>query len=101
MWTDGKLLQRAEFKWEYYGISVNSLKDNVVCNQIPDSVTDVKKRAKEFGMQNMKIITFYVHVPAEERTRRMLARGDSIELRQKRWKLITKSLKMLKMLQIM
>lgn len=93
MWTDGKLLQRAEFNGEHYGISVNSLKDNVVCIQIPDSVTDVKKRAKEFGMQNMKIITFYVHVPAEERTRRMLARGDSIELIQKRLEIDNKKFK--------
>lgn len=32
----------------------------------------------------MKIISFYIHVPAEERTKRMLARGDSIESIQKR-----------------
>ena len=84
MWTDGKLLQRAEFNGEYYGISTNSLKDNVACIQIVDSIADVKKRAQELGLGNMKIISFYIHVPAEERTKRMLARGDSIESIQKR-----------------
>ena len=44
-------------------------------------------------MQNMKFITFYVHVPAEERTRRMLARGDSIELIQKRLEIDNKKFK--------
>lgn len=84
MWTDGKLLQRAEFNGEYYGISTNSLKDNVACIQIVDSIANVKKRAQELGLGNMKIISFYIHVPAEERTKRMLARGDSIESIQKR-----------------
>lgn len=84
MWTDGKLLQRAEFNGEYYGISTNSLKDNVACIQIVDSIADVKQRAKELGLEHMKIVSFYIHVPAEERTKRMLARGDSIESIQKR-----------------
>ena len=84
MWTDGKLLQRAEFNGEYYGISTNSLKDNVACIQIVDSIADVKKRAQELGYGNIKITTFYIYVPAEERTKRMLARGDSIESIQKR-----------------
>lgn len=32
----------------------------------------------------MKIVSFYIHVTAEERTKRMLTRGDSIESIQKR-----------------
>ena len=84
MWEEGKLLQRAEFAGENYGISVDSLQENVACIQIVDSIADVKKRAQELGLGNMKIISFYIHVPAEERTKRMLARGDSIESIQKR-----------------
>lgn len=84
MWTDGKLLQRAAFNGEYYGISTNSLKDDVACIQIVDSIIDVKKRAQELGLENMKIVSFYIHVPTEERTKRMLSRGDSIESIQKR-----------------
>lgn len=84
MWTDGKLLQRAEFNGEYYGISTNSLKDDVACIQIVDSIADVKKRAQELGLGDMKIICFYIYVPAEERTKRMLLRGDSLEQIQKR-----------------
>ena len=63
MWTDGKLLQRAEFNGEYYGISTNSLKDNVACIQIVDSIADVKKRAQELGFGNIKITTFYRRYP--------------------------------------
>lgn len=84
MWTDGKLLQRAEFNGEYYGISTNSLRDDVACIQIVDSIADIKQKAKELKMENMKTICFYIYVPAEERTKRMLARGDSLESIQER-----------------
>ena len=44
----------------------------------------LKQRVQELVLDNMKIISFYIYVPAEERTKRMLTRGDSIESIQKR-----------------
>ncbi len=79
MWDNGELLQRAEFNNEYYGISTNSLKDNVVCISIVDSVKDIKNRAKGLNINNVKIITIYVYVNEQERIKRMKARGDSDE----------------------
>ncbi len=79
MWENGELLQRAEFNNEYYGISTNSLKDNVVCISIVDSVKDIKNRAKELNMQNVNIITIYVYVNEQERINRMKQRGDTEE----------------------
>ncbi|MBR6033243.1 MAG: AAA family ATPase [Clostridia bacterium] len=84
MWDEGKLLQRAEFNNEYYGISSDSIRDDVACIQIVDSIADVKERAKELGLGDKKIVTFYISVPAEERTKRMLLRGDSLDSIQKR-----------------
>lgn len=84
MWEEGKLLQRAEFAGENYGISIDSLQENVACIQIVDSIADVKNRARQLGLSNLKIICFYIHVPPEERTKRMLTRGDSLEAIQKR-----------------
>lgn len=84
LWNDGKLAQRAEFDGNFYGISVYSLSDNVACISIVKSVKDIKKKAKELGKSGMGIKTFYIHVPVEERIKRMLKRGDSIEEVQKR-----------------
>ena len=83
MWEQGKLLQRAEFNGEYYGISIDSLDNNVACIQIVDTVKDVKNRAKELG-KNPQILTFYIAVDEQERMRRMKNRGDSISSIQKR-----------------
>ena len=83
MWEQGKLLQRAEFNGEYYGISIDSLDNNVACIQIVDTVKDVKNRAKELG-KNPQILTFYIEVDEQERMRRMKNRGDSISSIQKR-----------------
>lgn len=84
MWDNGELLQRADFNNEYYGISTSSLKDNVACISIADSVKDIKNRAKELNIDNVKIQTVYVHVNEQERISRMKARGDSEESIQKR-----------------
>lgn len=84
LWQEGELLQRSEFNGEFYGISTTSLKEEVVAIQIVDSIKDVKARAQELGLGDMKMKTFYIYVPAEERTKRMLERGDSIESIQKR-----------------
>lgn len=83
MWKQGKLLQRAEFAGEYYGISIDSLEKNVACIQIVDTVKDVKNKAKELG-KNPQILTFYIEVDEQERMRRMKNRGDSISSIQKR-----------------
>lgn len=83
MWEQGKLLQRAEFNGEYYGISIDSLDNNVACIQIVDTVKDVKNRAKELG-KNPQILTFYIAVDEQERIRRMKNRGDTIETIEKR-----------------
>lgn len=83
MWEQGKLLQRAEFNGEYYGISIDSLDNNVACIQIVDTVKDVKNKAKELG-KNPQILTFYIAVDEQERMRRMKNRGDDIEAIQKR-----------------
>lgn len=87
MWDDGKLLQRAEFNGEYYGISTSSLKENGVCISIVNSVADIKKRAKELNMEDVKIITIYVYVNEQERIKRMKDRGDSIDSIQTRIKI--------------
>lgn len=79
MWDNGELLQRAEFNNEYYGISTSSLKDNVVCISIVDSVKDIKERSKELNIKNVKIITIYVYVNEQERIKRMRQRGDTEE----------------------
>lgn len=79
LWEDGKLLQRAEFNNEYYGISTDSLRENVACIQIVNSVKDVKDKAKSMHMENIKMLTVYVKTSEEERIRRMLKRGDSRE----------------------
>ena len=84
LWDEGKLLQRAEFENEYYGISTESLGEDVACIQIVDSIADIKNKAMEYGWDESKITSFYICVPAEERTKRMLLRGDSIETIQKR-----------------
>ena len=84
MWDEGKLLQRAEFNNEYYGISSDSLREDVACIQIVDSIKDVKSKAFELGFDERNITCFYINVPAEERTKRMLSRGDSLEGIQKR-----------------
>lgn len=87
MWEEGKLLQRAEFNDEFYGISTDSLKPDVACVSITDSVKDIKKRVKELEIKDVDIKTFYIYVPEEERINRMLKRGDSIEQINKRLKI--------------
>ncbi|MFR8103759.1 MAG: AAA family ATPase [Clostridia bacterium] len=84
MWKKGKLVQRAEFNGEYYGISTESLKDNVACILIVDSIQDIKDRILELGLNGINIQSFYIHVPVDERTKRMLKRGDNIESIQRK-----------------
>jgi len=84
MWDDGKLLQRAEFNNEFYGISTDSLKPDVACISITDSVKDIKKRVEELKIKDVDIKTFYIYVPQEERINRMLKRGDSADAINKR-----------------
>jgi len=84
MWDDGKLLQRAEFNNEFYGISTDSLKPDVACISITDSVKDIKKRVEELQIKDVDIKTFYIYVSEEERINRMLKRGDSIDNINKR-----------------
>lgn len=87
MWSNGELLQRAEFNNEYYGISTSSLKDNVACISIVDSVKDIKNRAKELNMQDVKITTVYLYADEQERINRMKQRGDTEENIQTRLKI--------------
>ena len=84
LWENNQLLQRAEFNKEYYGIGIESLQEDIVCISIVDSVQDIKNKAKELGLEDISIITFYIHVSTEERTKRMLKRGDPIEAIQNR-----------------
>ena len=84
MWDEGKLLQRAEFNNEFYGISVDSLRPDIACISITDSVKDIKKRVEELQIKDVDIKTFYIYVPEEERISRMLKRGDSMEAINKR-----------------
>lgn len=79
MWDENKLLQRAEFNGQYYGVSSESLQEDVVAISIVESIKDIKQKAKELGKEDMKIKVFYIYVPSEERVQRMLKRGDSIE----------------------
>lgn len=84
MWDNGELLQRAEFNGEYYGIATSSLKENGVCISIVNSVADIKRRAKELNLEDVKITTIYVYVNEQERIKRMEVRGDSKESIQTR-----------------
>lgn len=81
---NGKLLQRAEFGNEYYGISIDSLKDNVACIAIVESINDIKKRVVDLGIKDVNIVSFYIYVPEEERKNRMRKRGDTEEYIEKR-----------------
>ena len=84
MWKNGELLQRAEFNHEFYGISTDSLKENVACISIVKSVKDIKARAIELGKQDIPFLVCYIYVPEEERIQRMQKRGDSKESIQTR-----------------
>ena len=84
MWEEGKILQRAEFNDEFYGISTDSLRKNIACVSITDSVKDIKRRVEELEIKDVDIKTFYIYVPEEERINRMLNRGDSMEAINKR-----------------
>ena len=84
MWKNGELLQRAEFNHEFYGISTDSLKENVACISIVKSVKDIKARAIELGKQDIPFLVCYIYVPEEERIQRMQKRGDSKEAIQTR-----------------
>jgi Guanylate kinase len=87
LWEENKLLQKAEFGNEYYGISVDSLKGNVACILNVDAIIDVKEKVKELGLESLKLKTFYIKVPQEIRRKRMLMRGESEEWLEKREKL--------------
>jgi len=84
MWAEGKLLQRAEFNNEFYGISIDSLKPDIACVSITDSVKDIKQRVEELKIKDVDIKTFYIYVNEEERINRMLKRGDNLESINKR-----------------
>ena len=84
MWEEGKLIQRAEFNNEYYGVSINSLKDNVACISIVESIKDIRERIKELEIKNVNLVTFYIYLNEEERRKRMIERGDSKEDIEKR-----------------
>ena len=84
LWSQGKLLQRAEYNGEFYGISAENVSESSCCIQIVDSIPDMREGLKRLGKDLVKMKVFYIHVPAEERTKRMLKRGDSIEAIQER-----------------
>lgn len=84
LWNNKKLLQRAEYNGEFYGLSAENIDENSCCIQIVESINDIKEGLKRIGKENIKIKVFYIHVTAEERTKRMLKRGDSIEKIQNR-----------------
>ncbi len=84
MWKEGKLLQRAEFNGEFYGVSTESLADNVVSIMIVQSILDVKNTIQRLNLKNVKLKLFYIYVPEEERVKRMTKRGDTREEIQKR-----------------
>lgn len=87
MWNENKLLQRAEFNGEFYGLDINSLRDDVACISIVDSVKDIKNRQKELGKEDIDLKVFYITLPEEERRNRMLKRGDSKEKVEERIKI--------------
>lgn len=84
MWNANQLLERVEFGGEYYGISSDSLADDVVTIQIVETIPMIKQKIKELGKENVNLSVFYISVPSEERIQRMLKRGDSIDSIQKR-----------------
>ena len=87
MWKENKLLQRAEFNGEFYGLDINSLRDDVACISIVDSVKDIKNRQKELGKEDINLKVFYITIPEEERKNRMLKRGDSKQKVEERIKI--------------
>jgi guanylate kinase len=84
MWDEGKLVQRAEFCGEYYGITSDSLKDNIACISIVNSIKDIKNRILELNIKDVNVISFYIYVDEQERRKRMKKRGDSEEEIEKR-----------------
>ena len=55
----------------------NGYRDNDVFIQRDLNIQETRDRAQEQGIDTIKC--FYIFVPAEERTKRMLTRGDSFE----------------------
>ena len=84
MWEKNELLERVKLGGEYYGISQESLAEDIVTIQIVETIPVIKERAKAMGKEDISIQVFYIAVPSEERIQRMLRRGDSIEAIQKR-----------------
>lgn len=84
LWQKNQLVQRAEFNGQFYGMDRQSLKNNVACISIVDSVSDIRKKIEQDNLQNISLHVFYLYVPTEERIQRMLKRGDSIDFIQKR-----------------
>lgn len=93
MWKENKLLQRAEFNGEFYGLDIDSLRDDVACISIVNSVKDIKERQKQLGKEDMNLKVFYITIPEEERRTRMLKRGDSREKVEERIRLDEKKFK--------
>ena len=86
LWKSGKLAQRAELNGQFYGISIDSLKDNVVLISITKTIQDLKNKIKELNITSINFKTFYISVPKEERIKRMEKRGDSKQSIQERLK---------------
>lgn len=84
LWNEGKLLQKNEFNEEWYGIDLSSIEKESAFISIKDSIQDIKDKLKVIGKLDLNPICFYIHVSPEERTKRMLKRGDSLDYIQKR-----------------
>ena len=86
LWANNKLLERLEFNNNYYGISIESLREDVVCIAITEVIGDIKNKAKELK-NDIDIKVFYISVPEDIRIKRMQKRGDSREEVERRLKI--------------
>lgn len=78
LWEQNKLLQRAEFNDEYYGTDLESVEKDCVFISIVNAVKDIKERLEELNITDMKPVCFYISATPEERTKRLLKRGETI-----------------------
>ena len=82
-WENNKLIQKAEFGNEFYGMGIESLKENVVGISIVESVEDIKNKIKELKL-HINLKCFYIYTSEEIRKERMKKRGESEESIKKR-----------------
>ena len=71
---NGEMLEYAEYNGNYYGTSIDSILDNCVIVLEPNGLKAFEEKIGD------KIYSIFLDVSDEERLRRGIARGDSVEV---------------------